>query len=161
MFELLGLIFGGVSRLGQHYMDLKEKQAERDHEFRMYQQQIELADKRAVHDAEMRKMDNASAEAQADINAMISAIQVQADEAKSAGGWVAKFSAMMRPFLTFWHAIVIYTAIKVAMFYIAWTGGMTWALALTSIYGESDKALCFSMVSFWFMDRGLRKMYGK
>jgi hypothetical protein len=35
MFELFGLIFGGVSRLTQHFMDLKEKQNERDHEARI------------------------------------------------------------------------------------------------------------------------------
>lgn len=161
MLELLGLIFGGVSRLGQHWMDLKEKQAERDHEFRMYEQQITLADKKYAHEGVMRQMENQAATDKADIDGLIAAITAQSTEAKAAGGWVAQISALMRPFLTFWHAVVLYTLFKVATFYIAYTGGLNWAQALTNIYGESDKALCFSMVSFWFMDRGLRRFYGK
>ena len=38
--------------------------------------------------------------------------QAQAKEAQAAGGIAAKVSALIRPFLTFWHAVVIYTAVK-------------------------------------------------
>ena len=159
MIEALGLVFGGLSRLGQHWMDLKEKQAERDHEHRMFDKQIELADKRHVHDAELRQMDGAFADGAAEWAAMEAAIKAQADEASKAGGWVAQFSAGMRPFLTFWHAVVIYTVVKVALFILALDGGLAWADAITHIYGESDKALCMSMVGFWFADRSLRRKF--
>lgn len=159
MIEALGLVFGGLSRLGQYWMELKEKQAERDHEHRMFDKQIELADKRHVHDAEMRKMDGDFADGAAEWAAMEAAIKAQADEASKVGGWVAQFSAVMRPFLTFWHAVVIYTVVKVALFSLALTGGLDWATAVTEIYGESDKALSMSMIGFWFADRSLRKKF--
>lgn len=159
MLELLGLIFGGVSRLAQHWMDLREKEKERAHEAVMYDKQIELADKRFVHDAEMRRMDAESADVQAEWAAMTAAIEAQAREAAAAGGWVAKFSALMRPLLTFWHAIFIYTLVKIAAFVIAFSGGLTWAEAVTFIYAESDKILCAAMVSYWFADRSLRNKY--
>lgn len=157
MFELIGLIFGGASRLVQHWLDLRDKDKERAHEATMYDKQITLADKRFEHDAALRRMDADSAEQQAEWSAMVAALQAQAKEAQAAGGWVAKASALIRPFLTFWHAVVIYTAIKVALFVIAFNGGMTWAQALLHIYTDADRALCFSMVSFWFADRSLRK----
>jgi hypothetical protein len=157
MIELLGIVFGGVSRLAQHWLDLKDKQAEREHEAVMYDKQITLADKRFDHDASMRRMDTESAESQAEWAALTAAIQAQADEAKSAGGLVAKFSAVMRPFLTFYHAVLMYTLVKVALFWIALNNGIPWASATLQMYGEFDRALVGSMVSYWFADRSLRK----
>ena len=158
MVELFGLIFGGLSRLAQHWMDLRDKDKERAHEAVMYDKQLALADKRFVHDAEMRQMDAAAADTAAEWQALQAAVQAQAAEARAAGGWVAKFSAAMRPLLTFYHAILFYTAAKVAMLIVALDGGMPAAEAVASIYTEFDRALCGSMVGFWFQDRALRKM---
>lgn len=159
MIEALGLVFGGLSRLWQHQMELKDKDAERKHEAVMYDKQIALAEKKHVQDVELRQVEGNFAEAAAEWSAMEAAIKAQATEAQAAGGLVAKFSAFMRPFLTFWHAIVVYTAVKVALFILALNGGLSWADAIVHIYGESDKALCMSMVGFWFADRSLRKRF--
>lgn len=157
MFELIGLLFGGLSRLAQHWMELREKDKERSHEAVMYDKQIELADKRHVHDVELRQMDAASADSAAEWEAMRAAVEAQAREAAAAGGWVAQVSASIRPLLTVYHAIILYTANKVALFCIAYSGGLAWAAAFTSIYGSFDQALVGSMVGFWFQDRALRK----
>jgi hypothetical protein len=157
MFELIGIIFGGASRLVQHWMELRDKDKERDHEALMYDKQIQLADKRFDHDAALRRMDGEIAENAAEWEAMRAAVDAQAREAAAAGGSVAKFSALMRPLLTFYHAILLYTANKVALFWIAYAGSMTWATAFASIYGDFDKALVGSMVGFWFQDRALRR----
>lgn len=158
MVEIFGLVFGGVSRLAQHWMDLREKEKERAHEAVMYEKQIELADKKYTHDAGLRRIDGENADSAAEWAAMTAAIESQAKEAQAAGGFVAKFSAAMRPFLTFWHVVVIYTAFKVAVFCVALSGGLHWDAALIQIYGDADKSLCFSMASFWFADRALRKV---
>jgi hypothetical protein len=157
MIELIGILFGGASRLFQHWMDLREKQNERAHELLMYDKQIEMADKRHVHDAELRKMDGENAEAKAEWQAIMAAVEAQAREAAAAGGWVAKVSASIRPFLTIWHAVILYSVVKVALFYLATTGGLNWAQAVLEIYGPFDKAMVGSMVGFWFQDRALRR----
>lgn len=157
MFELIGLIFGGVSRLAQHWMELRDKDKERSHEAVMYDKQIALADKRFEHDAALRRMDGEQAEVAAEWEAMRAAIDAQAREAEAAGGWAAKLSASIRPLLTVYHAVVVYSLMKAAQFYLAGKGGLGWAEALTMIYGEFDRALLGSMVSFWFADRSLRK----
>lgn len=159
MFELIGLIFGGVSRLGQHWMDLKEKDSERDHEYRMFEFQVQLADKKYAAEADMRRMDAESEERKGDTDALIAALTDQREQSKAAGGWVASFSAFMRPFLTFWHVVIIYTAVKVAMFVGVFDGGLSWHDALIQIYTDADRALCFSMASFWFADRALRNRF--
>lgn len=156
MIELFGLIFGGVSRLGQHWMELNDKDKERGHEAVMYDKQLALADKRFEHDAGMRRMDSDSAESQAEWSALTSAVQAQAAEAQAAGGWVAKLSASVRPAVTYW-LMAIYTAAKVAMLYSALAAGTTLAEAVLAMYSAADAALLSSILSFWFMDRSLRK----
>jgi hypothetical protein len=156
MLEVLGLVFGGLSRLGQHWMEMQDKQKEREHEAAMYVKQIELADKRAVHDQELRKMDVESAESQAEWAAMTAAIQAQADEASKAGGWVAKLSASVRPFTTYW-LLVIYSIAKLATLVLAVRAGEAFPSAVAALYTEADGALLSSILSFWFVDRSLRK----
>lgn len=156
MIELFGLVFGGVSRLAQHWLDLKDKQKERDHEHRMLEKQVEMQDKRLAHDAEMRRGELAASANLAELGLLETAINSQAREAVAAGGWVAKLSACIRPVLTIYHAIFIYTLVKVALFIVATNGGLTWTAAMLSIYGEFDRALLGSMVSFYFADRSLR-----
>jgi hypothetical protein len=157
MFELIGLIFGGVSRLAQHWMELRDKDKERSHEAVMYDKQIELADRKHVHDAELRRMDGEQADAAAEWDAMRAAVEAQAREAAAAGGWVAQFSASIRPFLTVWHLVVLYTAVKAAMLMVAMQSGQGAFAALLQVYGPEDKALAFSMAGFWFQDRALRR----
>ena len=157
MLELVGIIFGGLSRLGQHGMELWDKQKERDHEAVMFDKQMALADKKHEHDAALRTMDAAAADAAAEWEAMRAAVAAQAQEAAAAGGWVAKLSASIRPFLTIYHAVLFYTLAKVAMFWIAYSNGISWASAIVEIYGPFDRALVGSMVGFWFQDRSLRK----
>lgn len=153
MIELFGIIFGGVSRLTQHFLDLRDKDKERSHELAMLVKQVEMQDKRAVHDLELRRMDLESA----DVNLLGQAIASQSREAAAAGGFAAKLSAAIRPVLTLYHAVFVYSVIKVALFMVAYQGGLTWTAAVLQIYGEFDRALLGSMVSFWFADRSLRK----
>lgn len=160
MIEALGIVFGGVSRLAQYWMELRDKDRERDHEARMFEHQVILMDKRHEHDAELRRMDASSADAAAEWGAMTAAIEAQAREARAAGGWVASFSAVMRPLLTFWHAILIYSLVKLAGFWIAVDMGVDWRSVVEQLYTEFDRALLGSIVSFWFADRSLRRLGG-
>ena len=148
MIELFGLIFGGVSRLGQHWMELRDKDKERSHEAVMYDKQLALADRRLVHDANLRRMDVGAAESQAEWAALTSAVQAQAAEAQAAGGWVAKLSASVRPAVTYW-LMVIYTAAKTAMLYSAMAAGVSLAEAVQAMYTPADAALLSSILAFW------------
>lgn len=157
MIDILGIVFGGASRLVQHWMDLRDKDKERDHEHRMLSAQIEMQDKRLAHDADMRRSEVAAQESAAEWDALKLAVSAQTEESRAAGGWVSKLSASIRPLLTVYHCIVMYTAHKVALFYIAASSQMSWAVAFVSIYGDFDRGLVGSIVGYWFMDRSLRR----
>lgn len=156
MFELIGLIFGGFSRLAQHWLELKDKDKERSHEAVMYDKQLALADRRFEHDADLRRMDAASADATAEWSALTAAVQAQASEAQAAGGWVAKLSASVRPVVTYW-LLALYSLSKLFAIGVALKANEPFLLAVSGVYGEADAALLFSVLSFWFMDRSLRK----
>jgi hypothetical protein len=156
MFELLGLIFGGVSRLAQHWLDLSDKDKERDHERRMFEQQIQMQDKRFVHDSELRTMDMAGQEAANEWSAIAEASRAQAEEAKAAGGWVLSLSASVRPVLSYWF-VALYTLAKFATLYLAMQNGIPFAAAVRAAYTEFDGTILAAIVSFYFADRSLRK----
>ena len=156
MLELAGLIFGGVSRLAQHFMDLKEKSSERDHEFRMYEFQIKLADMKYSAESEFRRMDAQSAETKGDIELLMAGIKAQTSEATASGGWVAQLSASVRPVLSYW-LLALYTVAKFAALYLALSGGAGFAEAIRASYSEFDGTILASVISFYFADRSLRK----
>ena len=159
MFELIGLIFGGASRLFQHFLDMKDKQAEREHEAVMFDKQIALADRKYEQDVTLRKMDAESAETAGDFTALTAAFQDQAQEAAAAGGWVAKLSASVRPVMTYWF-MGIYSASKVVTMTMAFDKGVGFSAAFAAAYTAFDGAIFASVVSFYFADRALRKRFG-
>lgn len=157
MFELLGIVFGGVSRLAQHFMELKDKQKEREHEATMFDKQIVLQDQRIKAETNLRQMEFDSAKDIKEFDLLMSGINAQAQEAKVAGGWVAKLSASVRPVISYW-LLLIYTVAKIAGLYIILgQDNVGVAEAIRASYTEFDGAMLGSIVSFWFADRSLRK----
>jgi hypothetical protein len=158
MLELLGVVFGGVSRLIQGRMELQDKQREREHEAVMFDKQVALQASRQQAEADLRRMDIDAAQDAAEFDLLAKAISAQADEAKAAKGWVAKLSAFVRPGLTIWHAGVLYTLAKIVMVVAVFQQP---SVSLTELAGtivtEFDRVLIGSMMSFWFVDRSLRR----
>lgn len=152
---LLGGLLGGALRLGQAVIDAREKQRDRDHEFRMTELQGLLAEK--ANEARMRELGlhaTMALDAQ-DAQLLVAGIQSQTAEAAAAGGRVAALSATVRPLVTYLF-VGIYIAWMAAQIMAAWeTGGLT--EALRSAYGEPDRAILSTILTFWFADRSLRR----
>lgn len=156
MFELIGLIFGGVSRLAQHWMELKDKDKERSHEAVMFDKQVALMAQKQANDVELKHMDAAAEDSANEWAAIQAAVQAQAQEAAAAGGWVAKLSACVRPMVTFW-LLGAYSVAKVTMVYLAVTHDTNVTAIIGTLYSNSDATLLSSILSFWFVDRSLRQ----
>lgn len=156
MLELLGIIFGGAARIGQHWLDLRDKDKERDHEARMFDLQAKLQDQRLAAEQHLRAMDLDGRRDAGELDALVTAIKGQSDEAKAAGGWVVKLSASVRPIVSYW-LLAVYTASKLATLYLTMAAGVGLAVAVKAAYTEFDGALLGSVLSFWFADRSLRK----
>lgn len=152
MLEALGIVFGGASRLFQHYMDLKDKQAERDHEWRMVDQTIKIQEQQK----EIRQIELQSVQDAGELDALSQAIQGQERTATKAGGWVAKLSASVRPVTTYW-LLFIYSFVKAFIVSVAVMNNVPFAEAVASSYTEFDGALLGSVMAYWYADRSLRK----
>ena len=160
MFELLGIVFGGVSRLAQHWMELREKDKEREHEAVMFDKQIALQAQRFEADKQLRQMDADAARDAGELDALVTALQSQATEAAAAGGWVAALSASVRPVISYW-LLFLYSCAKFATLYMALTAGVGFAESVRASYTEFDGALLGAIMSFWFASREIRRMSGK
>lgn len=156
MFELLGIVFGGFSRLAQHYLDLQDKEKERSHEREMFDKQVTLQTQRIEAEKDLRQMDLTAARDTGELNALVASIQSQAAESTSAGGWVLKLSASVRPVVSYW-ILLIYSCSKAASLYLALEAHVGLAESVRMIYTEFDGALLGSILSFWFADRSLRR----
>lgn len=160
MLEIIGIVFGGLARLGQHWMELADKQKEREHEAIMFEKQITLQTQRIEAEKDLRKMDVDLAREQGELDALMTAIQAQAHEASSAGGWVARLSASVRPIVSYW-LLALYTVSKFASIYLIMdAGNVQLAEAVRAAYTEFDGAMLGSVLAFWFADRSLAKRAG-
>jgi hypothetical protein len=156
MLELLGIVFGGASRLGQYWMEAQDKEKERVHEREMFDKQVALQAQKSDAEKDLRRMDADAAKDTGELNALVQAISAQGTEATAAGGWVLSLSASVRPVVSYW-LLGIYTASKASILYLSLSGGVGFAEALRASYTEFDGALLGSIMSFWFADRSLRK----
>ncbi len=155
MLELLSLLCGGVLRLAPEFFKIFTARRDADHEYRMTQLQLEIDRARAQQNIDLAHVQGQIAADAAQMSAMIEALKVQA--VPSGVKWVDALSASVRPVLTYWHCIGMYTAYKAALFSVAIDGGITWDQAILQVFTEFDKSVIGSIMSFWFVDRALRR----
>lgn len=157
MFTLIGTLLGGLFRLAPELMKWMDKKDERKHEREMFGLQLE-ADKlkyAASQQLEVTRGENAAN--LAEIQALITATKAQGQ--LTGIKWVDAVNQTVRPFLTYWWAVVLYTAALACEFYgLVWVAQQPSWQAMLLIFGEPEKAIVASMISFWFVDRALRHM---
>jgi hypothetical protein len=156
MLEILGIVFGGLSRMGQHWMEMKDKDRERLHEQAMFDKQVALQAQKIDAERDLRQMDVDSIKDSKELDALMAAIQDQSAQAVAAGGFILKLSASVRPVQTYW-LLAIYSVSKAAVMYLMMTSGVSLAESLKAAYTEFDGALLGSVTAYWFADRSLRK----
>lgn len=151
---LIGTLFGGVFRLVPEFVKLFDRKSEREHELAMFDKQLE-ADrmKIAATQHQTETLANAAMDL-ADVQAMIAATQAQA--VKTGIGWVDAINALMRPAITFWWVIVLYSTALAARFVVLVQGGSSNIQAILTLWGPPEQAIVASIISFWFVDRSLR-----
>lgn len=167
MIELLSLIFGGVFRLLPSVMDWLHKGQDNAHELAMVDKQIELAKVQSaqkINEIQAQGEDTrATIAAQADGAVEASWSQALIDAIKGQGGmtgikWVDALNQSVRPVLTYWHCLLLYTASKVVTLTVALQAKTPLAQLAPILMTDFDHALVGSIMGFWFVDRALRKM---
>ena len=90
----------------------------------------------------------------AEIDAIIAATKAQGQ--RSGVKWVDAINALMRPLITFWWVIVLYTAALAVQFYGLLHAGESMTMSLLTVFGAQEKSIALSIIGFWFVDRAIR-----
>jgi squalene cyclase len=152
---LFGTLLGGVFRMAPEVLKWLDQKDERKHELAMLDKQID-ADRLKLEAGQ--KLADTQAEERitlADLQAMIEATKAQA--VQTGVKWVDALSSLMRPTITFWWVIVLYTGALVAQFLVLVQQGDSGVQAILHLWGPDERAIVASIVAFWFVDRSLRK----
>lgn len=145
---LLGGVFGGLLRLAPEVFKMFDRANERKHELALLSAEMEFAKTRG--EIAMRQT-----EAQltaTELSTMAEAIKEQSTTAQAAGKFIAAFSALVRPTVTY-AFLGLYAAVKVAAYAIALQQGGDWKEVLVTMWGTEDLAVFNMVISFWFVGR--------
>ena len=153
---ILGSVFGGLFRMAPEVLKFFDKKNERQHELLMFTRQCELETLRG-----QQKLAEIGAQREAAIDvgvmdAFQSAIEQQATMVKAAGGWVASFSASVRPVVTYW-VLFVWSFIHVWFAWNAWITGAPPVEVFKIMMSPDFSALLAGTINFWFLDRTLAK----
>jgi hypothetical protein len=155
MLELLGLLGGGVFRLVPFIVDFFKQKRDADHEYRMTQLQLEIDKARASQQIDLANAQAAIAANTAEMTAMVAALQAQSTP--SGVPWIDGLSASVRPVLTYWWCLVLYTGHKAILVYMAFITSQPLLTIAPLLMTDFDKSVVGSIFGFWFVDRALRK----
>lgn len=153
---LFGSLFGGLFRLAPEVIKFLDARADRAHELAMFDKQLEAERLKGNMQLEQINAQAAATISSEELQAMVEATKAQA--MKSGIRWVDAISSLMRPLLTFWWAIVLYTVALGAEFYaLVYLSNQPMVSAILQLWGEDEKAIVASIMAFWFVDRALRR----
>lgn len=156
MIELIGLLSGGIFRLIPEVLKFFTTVKEQKHELAMTELQLRIDTARSQLRIDEVHAGANAAEQATWANALQDAIKAQGQP--SGVAWADALSAGVRPILTYWHCLVLYTVHKGAMMYMAVQAGVSVANGLANSFTDFDQMIVASIFSFWFVDRALRHM---
>ena len=152
---LFGTLLGGLFRLAPEILKWLDKKDERKHELSMMEYQLkadELRGKIAIDTI------NAQTEALIGVSEMNAIIEATKAQAVQTGiKFVDAINALMRPLITFWWVLVLYTASMGVQYYMLLKNEFSAGTAVLMVFGPDEKSIAASIISFWFVDRSLRR----
>ena len=154
MIEIISLVVGALTRMGPEVLKLFTAKRDADHEYRMTELQLRIDQARANQALDLAHAQGAMAADLAEMQAQSEALKQQA--ASSGIAWVDALSASVRPVLTYWWCLVLYTAAKAILVIGVWPVHAADLAAL--LLTDFDRSVVASIIGFWFTDRVLRRI---
>lgn len=149
---LLGSIFGGIFRLAPEVLKFFDRKEDRKHELAMFQIQTDLEKMRGQNRIEERYVDHGIAQQQA----IEAAFKQQGEDSKASYRWVAAFSALVRPLVTY-ILFAVYVLVKLILVGHAIQTGMP-IVEIAQVYWTADDfAMLMMILTFWFLGRPIEK----
>ena len=156
---VLGGIVGGAFRMAPEVLKWLDRKNERAHELAMFDKQLDADKLKAESARDLAQMQAESSMSLAELQATIEATKAQAMQ--TGINWVDAISSLMRPVLTFYWCIVLYTVALACQYLVLIDQGQAAVQAILALWGSEEKAMVSSMLSFWFVDRALRKGFSR
>lgn len=153
---VLGTLLGGLFRMAPEFLKWLDRKDERKHELAMFDRQVDLEKTRG--DIKLQEI-GAQRDAAIDtgvIGAFQAAMEQQTEMVKSAGGWAATISALVRPLLTFW-IWGLYSLAFLTLLYITWEGTKDPAKVAQLVLTADFMTILAGITNFWFLDRVLKR----
>ena len=159
MLELVSILGGVVARLCTWGTDYFTKKQENGHELELLDKQITLATVQSQQKQAEIQLQN-----EADVDKEWSqALNVALTSTNTATGnsFIDCLNALVRPTLTFWWCLVLYTISKGFLIYAAYQEHLAAKDMAGVVTNDFDRAVIGSIFGFWFCDRAIRKYSGK
>jgi hypothetical protein len=154
MIELLSLLFGGLLRLAPEVLKLVNAGKDQAHELQMTRLQLDIDKARADQQIDLVHAQGKVAENAAEMAAMLEALRGQGNP--TGVPWIDAISASVRPVLTYWWCLCLYSGYKAITVGVAIAAGMKMGDLALLLITEFDRNVIASMISFWFVDRAMR-----
>lgn len=146
MIEFCGLIGGVASRLFVWASDYLNKKQQHEQDMERMQAETEL--ERAKTDA------NLSTALQNQHTAPPDSCANPSLDTPPRSSYVDIANSLVRPTLTFWYCLFLYTLYKGFLLYSA----LNHQVPFTEVATEFDRTVVASMISYWFTDRTFHKL---
>jgi hypothetical protein len=159
MLALISMFGGGLLRLIPFFVDFFKQKHDAEHEYRMTALQLQIDQARANQQLDLAHAQAAIAASAGELAAWADGVKAQS--VKTGIGWVDALSASVRPILTYYWVVGLYGSAKIIQVVVAVDAHTPLAGFLPILITEFDQQVIGSMLSFWFVDRALRKMDGK
>jgi hypothetical protein len=152
---ILGGLLGGALRVVPEVFTFFDKRNARKHELALGEQQAELLKLQAsTHLAEIGAQGQQVLDA-AGMEALVASIKAQGTP--SGIKWVDAISASVRPVWTYLVLLSWFTVTKVIASVVLIQSGATLQQFSERIWVADDSAMLSTLMTFWFLDRVLRK----
>lgn len=154
MIELIGLLGGGLFRMLPTVIAFFKEGRDLKYELMRMQKEVELEKQRGANaQAEIAATSAAAVDgswASGLVEALRAQTQVTGDK------WLDRINVSVRPILTYWWCIVLYSSAKVLLAWSAYESSMGAAEIADILITEFDRGVVGSIIGFWFVDRALR-----
>lgn len=152
---LAGGALGFIGRLAPEILKFVDRKDERKHELSRLDKELAADRQRAELNIRALEPADAAATNAGEIALLAEALRAQA--APTGVRWVDALNAFVRPFLTLYWCVVLYSVVIAARFHLLTKAGTPATEAVVTLWGPAEAALVASMMAYWFADRSLRK----
>ena len=153
---VLGTLLGGLFRMAPEFLKWLDRKDERKHELAMFDRQVDLEKTRGDIKLQEIGAQRDYAIDTGEIGAFQAAMEQQTEMVKSACGWAATISALVRPLLTFW-IWGLYSLAFLTLLYITWEGTKDPAKVAQLVLTADFMTILAGITNFWFLDRVLKR----